>query len=168
MLPGPRHRGSLPCGRYLLGNKEGSKGLMVLLVKPTPTRFLTDSLYTPMDNTPLHSIRSACHPWGGQLSSRIYIDDLINSTHVYFVLTTSSLNLISCISQNSETHQRRSNFSILRDRSLFLQRVPKNPTSTSTTTGLFHHLLLFLVFATAAVGSFAFYQKEKKFFPLTK
>ncbi len=33
MLPGPRHRGSLQCGRYFLalltGNKEDSKGLMV-------------------------------------------------------------------------------------------------------------------------------------------
>ncbi len=24
----------------------------------------TNSLYTPMDNTPLHSISSVCHPWG--------------------------------------------------------------------------------------------------------
>ncbi len=28
---------------------------MVLRVKPTPTRFPTNSLYTPMVNTPLHS-----------------------------------------------------------------------------------------------------------------
>ncbi len=45
----------LPCGRYLLapltGNKEGSKCLMVLRVKPTPTGFPINSLYTPMDNT---------------------------------------------------------------------------------------------------------------------
>ncbi len=39
---------------------------MVLRVKPTPTRFPTNSLYTPMDNTPLHSIPSVCHPWGVQ------------------------------------------------------------------------------------------------------
>ncbi len=43
MLLGQRHNeGSLPCGRYLLasltGNKKGKKGLMVLPVKPTPTR----------------------------------------------------------------------------------------------------------------------------------
>ncbi len=60
--------GSLPCGRYLIapltGNKEGSKCLLVLRVKPTPTRFPTNSLYTPMDNTPMHSISSVCHPWG--------------------------------------------------------------------------------------------------------
>ncbi len=31
---------------------------MVLQVKPTPTQFQTNSLYTPMDNTPLHSISS--------------------------------------------------------------------------------------------------------------
>ncbi len=37
---------------------------MVLQVKPTPTQFPTNSLYTPMDNMPLHSISSACHPWG--------------------------------------------------------------------------------------------------------
>ncbi len=68
MLPGPRHRGPLLCGRYLLapltGNKEGSKSLMVLPVGPTPIRFPTSSLYTSMDSTPLHSISSVCHPWG--------------------------------------------------------------------------------------------------------
>ncbi len=37
---------------------------MVLRVKPTLTRFPTNSLYTPMDNTSLHSISSVCHPWG--------------------------------------------------------------------------------------------------------
>ncbi len=62
------HRGSLPCRRHLLvpltGNKEGSKSLTVLQVKPTPTRFLPNSLYTPMDNTPLRSVSSVCHPWG--------------------------------------------------------------------------------------------------------
>ncbi len=40
---------------------------MVLRVKLTPTRFPTNSLYTPMDNTPSHSISSVCHPWGGRL-----------------------------------------------------------------------------------------------------
>ncbi len=52
MLPGPRHS-----GRYLLapltGKKEGSKSLVVIRVKPTPTRFQTNSLYTPIDNTPI-------------------------------------------------------------------------------------------------------------------
>ncbi len=37
---------------------------MVLSVTPTPTRSTTNSLYTPMDSTPLHSISSVCHPWG--------------------------------------------------------------------------------------------------------
>ncbi len=68
MLPGPRQRGALSCGRYLLapktGNKERGKSLMVLRVKPTPTRFPTKSLYTPMDTTPLHSI-SNVFVWGG-------------------------------------------------------------------------------------------------------
>ncbi len=67
MFPGPRHRGSLPCGRYLLapltGNKEGCKCLIELRVKPTPTRFPTNSLYVPMDYTPMPSISSGCHPW---------------------------------------------------------------------------------------------------------
>ncbi len=69
--------GSPPCGRYLLaplnGNKEGSKCLLVLRVKPTPTGFPTNSLYTPMDNTPLHSISTVCHPWGKKvlLHSRV-------------------------------------------------------------------------------------------------
>ncbi len=59
MLPGPYHGGGglLPCGSYLLapltGNKKGSKGLTLLQVKPTPTRFPTNNLYTPMDNTPI-------------------------------------------------------------------------------------------------------------------
>ncbi len=43
---------------------------MVLRVKPTPTWFPTNSLYTPMDNTPLHSISSVCHPWGGSCRCR--------------------------------------------------------------------------------------------------
>ncbi len=49
-------------GLYLLapltGNKEGSKELMVLRVKPTLTRLPTNSLYAPMNSTPLHSISS--------------------------------------------------------------------------------------------------------------
>ncbi len=59
--------GSLPCGRYwlapLTGNKEGCKCLLVSRVKPTLTRFPTNSPYTPMDNTPLHSLSSVCYPW---------------------------------------------------------------------------------------------------------
>ncbi len=35
---------------HLTGNKEGSTGFMVLRVKPTPTRFPTNILYTPVDN----------------------------------------------------------------------------------------------------------------------
>ncbi len=37
---------------------------MVLRVKPIPTRLPTNSLYTPMDNIPLHSKSSVRHPWG--------------------------------------------------------------------------------------------------------
>ncbi len=33
--------------------KDGSMGFMVPHVRPIPTRFLTNILYTPLDNTPL-------------------------------------------------------------------------------------------------------------------
>ncbi len=66
-VPGSRHSGLTTMRKLLLatltGIKERSKCLTVLRVKPTPTRFLTNSRYTPMDNTPLHSISSVCHPW---------------------------------------------------------------------------------------------------------
>ncbi len=56
------------CGRFLLaplsGNKEGSKRLIDLRVKATPTWFPTNSLYIPMDNTPMHPIPSVLRPWG--------------------------------------------------------------------------------------------------------
>ncbi len=66
MLPGPHRRGALLlCGRYLLAPLIGSKGLMVLRLEPTPTRFLTNSLYTPMNNTPLNSTPSVCRSWTG-------------------------------------------------------------------------------------------------------
>ncbi len=40
---------------------------------PTPTLFPTNSLYTPMDNTPLHSISSVRHPWGKTLLSSLLV-----------------------------------------------------------------------------------------------
>ncbi len=49
---------------------------MVLRVKPTPTLFPTNSLYTPMENTPLHSISSVFHPWGMWWRPRCYTDQL--------------------------------------------------------------------------------------------
>ncbi len=56
MLSAPRHRSSLSCGRYLLasltGNKEGSKGIMVLRVKPTPTRAQEISQQQPATSFP--------------------------------------------------------------------------------------------------------------------
>ncbi len=36
---------------------------MVLRVKPTSTRFPTNSLYVQMEKTPLHSMSCVCHPW---------------------------------------------------------------------------------------------------------
>ncbi len=44
---------------------------MVLRVKPTPTWFPTNSFYTPVDNTLLHSISSVCHPWGNGWRTRV-------------------------------------------------------------------------------------------------
>ncbi len=53
---------SLPCGRYLLapltGNKEGSKGLMVLRVRPTPTRFPVNNLCTGSQQIGGSNVRS--------------------------------------------------------------------------------------------------------------
>ncbi len=45
---------------------------MVLRVRPTPTQFPTNSLYTPMDNTLLHSISSVCYPWGNGWRDKAY------------------------------------------------------------------------------------------------
>ncbi len=41
---------------------------MVLRGRPTLTRFPTNSRYTPVDNTPLHSIARMSYPWGILLS----------------------------------------------------------------------------------------------------
>ncbi len=43
---------------------------MVLRVKLTPTRFPTNSLYIPTDNTLLHSISSVCNPCRSSKSER--------------------------------------------------------------------------------------------------
>ncbi len=48
---------------------KGSKGLVVLRVKPTPTRFPINSFYTPMGNVPSHSLSIVCHPWGNSWCS---------------------------------------------------------------------------------------------------
>ncbi len=68
--------GSLPCRCYLLapltGNKERSKGIVVLQVKRTPTRFPTHILYTLMANTHLHSLRIICHPWGKRCRTAVW------------------------------------------------------------------------------------------------
>ncbi len=55
---------------------------MVLRVKPTPTRLPTNSLYTPMDNTPLHSISSVCHPWGIWLLYGLIISSLTYTAYI--------------------------------------------------------------------------------------
>ncbi len=55
MLSDSRHMGPLPHWRNVLapftGNKEKSKGIVVLLVRPTLTRFPANILHTPMDKT---------------------------------------------------------------------------------------------------------------------
>ncbi len=48
------------------GDKEGSKDLMVLRVRPTPTQFPTNNT---LDNTPLHSISRMCHQWDNKMLS---------------------------------------------------------------------------------------------------
>ncbi len=65
MLPGSRHMGLTTTMRTLFTCwiKERSIGFMVLRVKPSPTLFPTNSLYTTMDNKSLHSIPSVCRPW---------------------------------------------------------------------------------------------------------
>ncbi len=58
----PQGDSLLPSGRYLLasltGNDKGNKELMVLLVRPTLTRFPTNILYTPVDRglTPMRTL----------------------------------------------------------------------------------------------------------------
>ncbi len=44
MLHGLCHRGAISCG-----NQEGRRLFIVPQVRPTPTRFPTNSLYTPVD-----------------------------------------------------------------------------------------------------------------------
>ncbi len=77
--------GSLPCEHYLLapltGNKEGSKGLMVLRGKPAPNRFPTSLLCILMENTLLLSISSVCHPWGPAMRSHISVPPKKGYTH---------------------------------------------------------------------------------------
>ncbi len=46
---------------------------MALGVRPTPTRFPTYSLYTPMDNPLLHSIPNVCRAWGNAVLSQIEV-----------------------------------------------------------------------------------------------
>ncbi len=62
MLSGPRHRG-LTTIRTLFTRSHNWewKGELGYRFKPISTRFSTNSLYTPMDNTPLHSISCVCH-----------------------------------------------------------------------------------------------------------
>ncbi len=49
------------------GNKKRNKELMVLRVRPAQTRFPANSLYTPVENTPLHSIPRVCHARGAKV-----------------------------------------------------------------------------------------------------
>ncbi len=73
----------------LNGNKEG-RGQFSL------TRFPTNSLYTPMNNTPLHSIPSVCRPWGeGLLSSGVVNMSVGNRVGVCLTRSTIWLLLLS-------------------------------------------------------------------------
>ncbi len=55
----------------LLGIKKGARALWYSELGPTPARFPTNSLYTPMDNTTVYSIPRLCHPWRGLLSDGV-------------------------------------------------------------------------------------------------
>ncbi len=60
MLPGQGRRGltttmRTPLTNSFSGDKEGSKSLMVLRVKPIPTRLPTDILNTPLDSKLFHN-----------------------------------------------------------------------------------------------------------------
>ncbi len=59
------HYRSLPCGRYLLASLTGNeKGARALWYSELSLHQLSSRLYIPIDNTPLHSLSSVCHPWG--------------------------------------------------------------------------------------------------------
>ncbi len=66
---------------------------MVVRVKPTPTRFPTNSLYTPMCNTPLHPISSVCLPWGALLLSCHSANGSISQEESYFTYLVTRLHL---------------------------------------------------------------------------
>ncbi len=69
---------------------------MVLRVRPTPTRFPTNSLSTPMDNTPLHLISRGCHQWarGIQGIFGYFVD--VSRRHEFILLDNVGINLSSC------------------------------------------------------------------------
>ncbi len=49
----------------LTWNNEGNMGFILLRVKPARSRFPIHIFYTPLNNTPLHSIPSVCRLRGG-------------------------------------------------------------------------------------------------------
>ncbi len=69
MSPGPRHRGLTTMRALFTGNKEGTRSLMVLRVKPTPTRIPTNRRSTPMDNTHYCGlVKNGIQRWRGRAS----------------------------------------------------------------------------------------------------
>ncbi len=87
--PGRNHRGSMPCGCYLLapltGNREGNMWLILFWVWPTPTRFPTSIFYILLDNTPLHSIPSVCCPCNRKIGNRKFsLEDSFTRGNRYY------------------------------------------------------------------------------------
>ncbi len=72
---------------------------MVLRVRPTPTLFLTNSLFTPMDDTPLHSLPGVLHPWGD--SWRATLDSWPSGLDARLTEKTAHINLVVCTQTNS-------------------------------------------------------------------
>ncbi len=52
---------------------------MILRVRPIPTRFQTNRLYTLVDNTPLYYISRMYHPWGRLLLLLMHSDESLNA-----------------------------------------------------------------------------------------
>ncbi len=79
MSPGLRHRGLTTMRALFTGNNEGSRGPVVLRVKPIPTRFPTNSLFTPMDNTYYCCLVKMA--FKGEKAVPVTIEEVINPTY---------------------------------------------------------------------------------------
>ncbi len=78
---------------------------MVLRIMPTSTRFPTNSLYTPLDNTPLHSMSCVCHLWGQVVTVSVRLQELKKNVWLLRIIgakaspTTYNSNLLNTIEE---------------------------------------------------------------------